>query len=619
MRRLLGEAGAKVVDTGPQSVRRRKESAQPPTPPPPPGDRRPTCPTHLRRLVGVEPPSLVIDMIQDAQYGRLPTAAQREQWPTVSNMPWPTAPVSTLVACIGRRGLKSSGIIAWSAVYEAIAGGHEAYAMPGGRIYFVIIAPEQRQSRETVRGVEAALQACRSLGVTYTRKDPSGATELTLQGPGPCQCERVISIMTADNVSVRGFAVAFLALDEGGFLPSEAHLVVRDADILGAVTPGMTQFPAAKMIWASTPGPSQGEFFNAVQNPPEDSLLVRCPSWVANHRITEAACRKRARDARHFEQEYQAGRFGALDESFIDEDSVRACIDEPACSQGPREGSFCAGLDVGLVHDATALAVASCHYVDVPGSSPIVHVILEHVEEWRGSRAKPLELPTLLDRVSGTTRAFRRARVYHDAHEGSETDRGLRERGCVGEVVAMTPAAQTERFSLLADLIHSRRLHIPNHPELVKQLSGLRCTQLSSGFLRVQAAGNRHDDLADAVALAVERAVKLNPTGGAIGFEYAAVHFTGAGDLTGGEKRWYREFANGNRDYNIEPPVGSKEWRQHVDNCVATGVMTPAVERWLREQAEWQGQAAVGKAPPTSAEVEFRKRVEEIRAKSIGS
>jgi hypothetical protein len=75
---------------------------------------------------------------------------------------------------------------------------------------------------------------------------------------------------------------------------------------------------------------------------------------------------------------------------------------------------------------------------------------------------------------------------------------------------------------------------------------------------------------------------------------------------------------NGARDYCIEPPVGTREWQQHVDNCRAKGLLTPAVQRWLAEQGELampQGEVVTAEQRELAA---FVKQVAQ-RARKAGS
>lgn len=485
-------------------------------------------------------------------------------------------PGKFLIVCVGRRGLKSSGIIAWTCVYEALCGGHEAHAVKGGRIYFAIIAPGLRQAAEAVRAVRVALDQLAPIGVEYTVREAQDRVEITLVRPA-CGVERVISVMTASDVSVRGFAIASVFLDEAGFLRSEQQHISTDKEILQALLPGTAQFPNAKIVLASTPGPTGTLFHGFVEKPPKGAVVVRAPTWVMNPRISEAQCRALSIDDRHFDQEYRVARFGALGEAFLDEDALLQCVDDETCSRRP-QGDRAIGGDLGLVHDATAIVRVRVSYImPHPGAIPIVHVIVEHVEQHRGERTRPLQLPAILDRFasiakdrtcSGTT-----APVMVDQHLGPEVIRGLAERGVKATQCPMNPMAQEKRWRLLADLIRSRRLHIPNNPELISQLSKLKVTQLASGAHKVE---GRRDDLADALALVVEYAVEfLSPCGdSSIDWELDQKNdFDGR--LSGFTKRWFQRFANGNR-LPIAAPRGTDEYEEERAQRQCEGISVPS-------------------------------------------
>ncbi|HVX93669.1 MAG TPA: hypothetical protein VHK47_02070, partial [Polyangia bacterium] len=480
----------------------------------------------------------------------------------------------TLVGVIGRRGLKSSGIVAWCAAYEALCVDHGRHAQPGSRLHFVLVAPSMRQAAETLRGVRIALDGLAGLGVKYAERQNQDRAELTITAPAG-RCERVVTVMAASDVRVRGFAVPFYALDECAFLRSDIDNVSTDREVVAALSPGQLTFPDARAVLVSSPGPTGSLMHELSEKPTAGTLVVRAPSWIANDRITEAACRALARDERHFEQEFAARRWGAAGESFIDEDDVRACVDAPACSRGPRSGAFAVGLDVGLVHDATAIVVCGAHLVEpAPGKVPIRHVVVEHAEQHRGTRAAPLSLPALLDRVAAVAKRYGRAKVRADQHIGPEVERGLRERGIACELVPMHPQAQERRWNLLAQLVRGRRLHLPEDRELVRQLGALKVTQLASGAHRVE---GKRDDLADALALAVEHAAdKLEPNGDG-GIECITpvwCSWTADGGVRGLDRTWRRRLANGTYA-PMAPPLGTIEGDQAREWRRAQGLYTP--------------------------------------------
>jgi hypothetical protein len=556
-----------------------------------------TDPTRLMRLAGVEAPSPAIATTLRAMYASKPLPGDLAVWRTISRMPWPTSKPRRAVACVGRRGLKSSGLVAWSAVHELLCGSHDARAAPGSRVYATVICPFVPQARESVRGVRAALDALATLGVRYTMRDSAGAPEIVITNPRG-RCEHVVRVMTADSVSVRGFAVAAAFYDECGFLPHEQTHATRDRDIVRALSPAMVQFPDALSMFVSSPGPPGSLFHSLVEKPPQGTVVVRGPSWVFNPRVTEAACLAEcAGDSAAFEQEFAARRFGYAGESFITTSGI--LVGSPHAGQGPRPGSFVVALDAGQLVDSTALVVLSGFDVEVsPGHAPVRHVVVEHAETIESSRREPTPLEAIAGRATALSRAYGGAPILFDLFQGPTMKAAFAKLGYrefvdpTGERVpplraicqrSMAPQHQTPRWKLVRDLCHGGRLHVGAHDEeLVRQLGALRATQMSTGALKVE---GRKDDLADCLALGAPVAMKLAPTGGPAG----AVEFV-AGSLTWNEGGLV---ASGGQFMRIHPdgrrePAETPRWHPYFDEyaqeMVAQGIRTPAIMQWEQEQ-----------------------------------
>lgn len=615
-RRLVGDAepSGNVVDFRPKSVRARKP---PPPPPPPPPSAIPRSPVELLEIAGLVPFAAQRANLH-AAYAVPPDPEEREVWPEISACPWPDRPAQRIVACWGRRGGKDVILGAAIVVWEALFGGHEPHVLPGLRLGFGIVAPSIEQARESVRAVRMLLDRLAPMGVRYRQKDPSGSTELVLVEPAT-NVEKVICVMTADAATSRGFAFAVLIFTEAGHLPTDPKLSRTDRDIYRALAPSTAQFPNRKIVFISTPGAPEGIFYDATTKPRPGTLVTRGPTWRFNPRITRETCWELA-DGHEatFQIEYEASRFGLLNETFLDPDDVRRCVDETLSDRRRQPGgNYLVVLDLALIGDGCAVSVFSTFFTDMPGSSPVRHLVVETCELLQGSKKEPLQLGRVLDRVAGTARRYNHAVCYHDQHIASEVHRGLAERGVRSEQVEMTTQAQSPRWATLAGMVAGSRLHIPPGPNgeaMVKQLCGLKATTVSGGWLKVD---GRPDDLADTVAIAAEKCAGLRPLGGEIGYEIAPVIFTGANDLIGGERRWYREYADGRRDFNVVPPVGSKEFLTLVERSAVEGWTCPAIDRWRALQA---GQDPDEKSePPPQSIAEFKRRVEAIRAnRSIG-
>ncbi len=69
--------------------------------------------------------------------------------------------------------------------------------------------------------------------------------------------------------------------------------------------------------------------------------------------------------------------------------------------------------------------------------------------------------------------------------------------------VATSAASKTLSYSVLLGLMERRQLVLPRHPDLLRQLAGLRYEQATGGLMRIGADNAAlHDDVADALALA---------------------------------------------------------------------------------------------------------------------
>lgn len=556
-------------------------------------------PTQLMRVAGVEAPSPAIASALRGTYAAKPLPGDLSRWRRISRQPWPTRKPRRAVGCVGRRGLKSSGLVAWSAVFELLCGAHGAHAAPGSRIYAAVVCPYIPQAREAVRGVRAVLDQLRGIGVSYAMTDASGAPEIAVRNPKG-RCELVVRVMTADAVSVRGFAVCAAYYDEAGFLPADAQHATRDRDIVRALSPAMVQFPDALSMFVSSPGAPGSLFHQLVERPPAGTVVVRGASWEFNRRLTEAACLAEcAGDLAAFEQEFRASRFGYSGESYINTGAVVQGSEH--AGKGPRDGSFVVALDAGQIVDSTAIVALSGFDVEVaPQHAPVRHVVVEHAETIASSRREPTPLEAIAGRAAAISRSFGHAPILFDLFQGPTMKAAFVKLGFrefldpTGEKVppprsfcqrSMAPQAQTPRWKLVKDLAHGGRLHVgsgPGDEELVRQLGALRATQMSTGALKIE---GRRDDLADCLALGAPVAMKLAATGGPAGvveFKPGSLVWGDGGlDATGG--RWVRVHADGREEL-----TGCPRWdpffAEYALQMIAEGCRTPDIVAWEAEQ-----------------------------------
>jgi len=564
-----------------------------------------TSPASLARAAGTELPSFAIETIVDAIYAQPPTPDQLALWKEIaprrswiSAQGWPTAPVKRAAICIGRRGLKTSGVLAWSCVFEALCGRHENHTLPGSRLYHVVVAPRVAQAREAVRAIRSVLDQLAVLGVKSSVRDLAGAPEIVIED-ATSSVEKVITVMTADAVAVRGFAICFAAFDEAGFFPTAEHHAQTDKDVLRALVPAMTTFPDAKLLLVSSPGAPQGIFHSWVTKPPRGTLVVRCSSWVANPRVTEAKCRADSVDDAMFEQEFACTRFGYAGENFIDGAAALACIDEEGTltpkGARPMKSAAIIAVDTASTGDDAAFAVGySLSRKIGEHTAPIREIVIELVETWAASRANPITIERIAERVAALSasyggvpviadnRGFTDLAAYLASRHGfkicKETDEADRQKVIArgGRVIVerpMTPVHQTSRWRHLRGLVVGKRLHLPAGDEgekCARQMGQLKATTLSSGWLKID---GKKDDAADVVALlaeACEWRAPVSAEGGICRWIADSTYFAhGRGLQVSGD--WWTEYPDGRRVRGGHIDVSHPDFYYVMREAIAAG------------------------------------------------
>ena len=193
--------------------------------------------------------------------------------------------------------------------------------------------------------------------------------------------------------------------------------------------------------------------------------------------------------------------------------------------QGPRPGHFVFAYDAGQLQDDAAIVGVSNFFHEVSGAGhvPVRHVVVEHAERIEARKRNPVPLDSQVARVVTLATAYGSAPVLFDQFAGPtvkaafeklgyrEAPPGERPRTKQFRQVSMAPTAQTPRWKLLRDLFMGRRIHIsPDHEWLAREVAGLKATQQSSGAIKVE---GKKDNGADALALACELVVQIEPTG----------------------------------------------------------------------------------------------------------
>ena len=327
---------------------------------------------------------LAHEAILDGIAGAEPTMEERRLWKTLSPMAFPTAPAMTAILLRSEMGQELR--LRAAALVRRLGRRHGEHTLRNQRLYYAIVCPELRQSRESARAIEHWANVLAPLGLELERRDSDGHVEFSIDLLG--------SSGSVDDHLHRGTRPVFAAtpwrgscstrrgisfFDEGN--PSSAR-----GDSLAA-KPGMLTFQGkARVILAGTPGAASGLHYDWSTKPPRGSLFVRAPSWSSGF-VTRERCEADAVDSRHFQSEYEVSRFGARDEQALERFQIRACVDEEKIAARPAVAARAIALDYAARRDSTSLCVARLEYGESASreSTPTPIVICEYVSEHRGT------------------------------------------------------------------------------------------------------------------------------------------------------------------------------------------------------------------------------------------
>ena len=398
----------------------------------------------------------------------------------------PTEPHSEAWLIIGRRGGKSF-IMALAAVYLACFRDYRQHLQPGERATVMVIAADRRQARVIIRYIGAMLARIPMLAKLVER-ETADAFDL--------QRQVTVEIGTASHRTTRGYTYAAVLCDELAFWRTDDS-AEPDYGILDAVRPGMATIPGAVLLCASSPYARRGALWDAFKRywGKEGAPLVwRATSREMNPTLPQSVVvAAMERDPASASAEYMA-EFRSDIEAFVSREAVEACV-----SPGVLERPYVEGLSYrgfvdpsGGSHDPMTLAIA--HREDDMA-------VLDLVRE----RRPPFSPEGVVEDFCATLKAYRITQVCGDRYAGEWPREQFRKRGIEYRL------AEKPRSDLYRDLLpvlNSSRADLLESDILINQLVGLERRTARSGRDSIDHAPNAHDDLANAVAGAVDLVMK---------------------------------------------------------------------------------------------------------------
>jgi hypothetical protein len=357
-----------------------------------------------------------------------------------------------------------------------------ALTSPGAVV--VCVSPSQRQSdlwMEKLRGFALSRGEVRDAVTDLSRSEMALANG-----------SRVYSLPSGvgGGVTIRGFSkVSLLVFNEAAWVAEEVYR---------AAGPFLAASEGGKTVLISTPFGRSGYLWRAWNNP----LFARShvPS-SASPLVSDAFLEKEkgTMDALSFASEYEA-RFLSSQNAYFPTDLVRRCVQAYPLVEAP------------LPEHGGTVRTLGCDWGRVEGGDRTVLTVLGVDGEGRG---RVLWLKTFegTDYVAQARYVawlhglWRFRRIHADASNHAVVD-ALRAKGLPVDAVAFTAPSKAELYGRLKASMEAGRLVLPDHPDLVRELSTFEYRISERGNLLLHHAAGGRDDFPDSLALAARDLTK---------------------------------------------------------------------------------------------------------------
>lgn len=411
-----------------------------------------------------------------------------------------------LAALCGARAGKSYVLCALRLLHLALTVSLDTLA-PGELAAGIIIAPDTRLAKQTLRYVSGAVQ---SSSVLRSMVVSDSSESLILRRPDGKTVDIACLPATRGGSAVRGRSLVAAVLDEACFF-RDTNYQVNDLEVFKAVAPRIV--PGGQVIIASTPWSQFGllyELYKRNHSHPVDAVAAHAPTTVLrdDERTRELVERERERDPDNADREFDANPMSEDVLEFFDAATVAGIVDENApdvLALLPNQTAMCA-LDTAFRKDPSAAVIVR---------NGVGGYEVSEVAEIRPDPGKPLKpsetIKALFERAArhrcGSAVAdqhyietVREHCGYMRLHEAPGGNEGKAEM-----YIAARTVMRESRFKLSA-----------THTRLLSQLRQVIAKPTPGGGISIQSPrrGGAHGDLASALVAGLWALEKENATGG---------------------------------------------------------------------------------------------------------
>ncbi len=392
----------------------------------------------------------------------------------------PVAPSKEAALVIGRRGGKSR-VLALIATYLATFRDYEPHLAPGEVATIAVLAADRRQARSIFRFTVGLLKAVDMLADLI---EDETADAITLRN------RVVIEIATASFRVTRGYSFAAVLADEVAFWRSDDS-ANPDAEIIGAIRPGLATIPGSMLLLASSPYRKRGvlhaTFVRHYGQEDARVLVWKAPTLTMNPSLDPAIVAEAYQDDPDAASAEYGAEFRSDLSDFVPRDVVTAATAQGRFEIAPIAGlSYVAFVDPsgGTGMDSMTLAVAHRD-----GERAILDAVRE-VRPPFSPEAVTQDFATLL-------KSYRVNRVQGDRYAGEWPRERFRTHGIDYD---LSDRPKSDIYRDFLPVLNSGRAELLNLPRLASQLCGLERRTARSGRDSIDHSPGAHDDVANVAA-----------------------------------------------------------------------------------------------------------------------
>ena len=168
----------------------------------------------------------------------------------------------------------------------------------------------------------------------------------------------------------------------------------------------------------------------------------------------------------------------------------------------PRQGvRYIITVDIGILNDASVMCIMHKEPIDPAQPLGPQRAVLDHIERWKGSKKKPIQVSKVEDWLVAEAPKWNRAPVYADPSQFRGSIQNLNLRGVRAKEWNFTTTSVGEVASALVQTFRNRQIFVPDLPILKDELLRVRLRETAPGVTRLDHDKGAHDDQAVCIGM----------------------------------------------------------------------------------------------------------------------